>query len=242
MRILVVSDIHANLIAFEAVLATAGEVDGVWCLGDVVGYGPSPNECIQLVQEQPNLICLQGNHDAAAIGSLPLVSFNPEARQSIDWLQGELNEEGRAFLEQRPQRQQFGAYTLVHASPRQPILEYLLDAPTAAENFSYFNGDFCLVGHTHMPAMFKQSPILERVSLSVPEANNVFRLQARCIVNPGSVGQPRDRDPRAAFAILDVEKDEWDYRRVEYDVAKVQQKMEAAGLPERHITRLESGW
>ena len=242
MRILVVSDIHANYEALKTVLSAAGEVDSLWCLGDVVGYGPSPNECVALLKEQDHLLCLLGNHDAAATGTMLLTSFNPEARRSIEWLQENLSEESHDFLIKVPERAQFGNYTLVHASPREPTLEYILDAQTAAENFEYFNGDYCLVGHTHMPVMFKQSPILQRVSLSIPEANQIFALQKRSIVNPGSVGQPRDRDPRAAYVILDDEKNEWDYRRVDYDIAKVQKKMKAIGLPERHITRLESGW
>lgn len=242
MRILVITDIHANVEALKTVLSAAAEVDSIWCLGDVVGYGPSPNECVELLQEQDELICLLGNHDAAAIGTMLLNSFNPEARLSIEWLQENLSEESHSFLSERPKRHQFGRYTLVHASPRQPILEYILDAQTAAQNFAYFDGDFCLVGHTHMPVLFKQSPILQRVSLNIPDANTVIDLQKRSIINPGSVGQPRDRDPRAAFVILDDEKNEWDYRRVEYDVAKVQKKMRGIGLPERHITRLESGW
>lgn len=242
MRILVISDIHANQEALQAVIEAADEVDEIWCLGDVVGYGPSPNECIALLEEQSNLICLQGNHDAAATGDLLLDSFNPEARFSIDWLRNNLDRSGFAFLKSLPQKYEFGTYTLVHASPRQPILEYILDAYIAAENIEHFDGDFCLVGHTHMPVIFYLNPLLQRVTLNIPEANKIRELQGRSIINPGSVGQPRDRDPRAAFAILDDENNTWDFRRIEYDVAKVQEKMKAAGLPERHINRLASGW
>lgn len=242
MRILIISDIHANLEALQAVIDAAGEVDAAWCLGDVVGYGPSPNECVDLVQQLPNLICLMGNHDAAAIGIGETESFNPEARLSIEWQQEQLTEASQEFLQQTRERQQAGDYTLVHGSPRQPLFEYLLDTESAALSFQYFQGNFSLVGHTHIPVIFKQSPVMERVTLSIPDPESVTQLQPRSIINPGSVGQPRDRDPRAAYAILDDERDQWSFRRVEYPVDKVQEKMKAAGLPERHIIRLESGW
>jgi predicted phosphodiesterase len=242
MRILIISDIHANLEALEAVIEAAGEVDACWCLGDVVGYGPNPNECVELVQQLPELVYLMGNHDAAAIGVGETASFNPEARLSVEWQQKHINDSTREFLHAGKERQQVGNYTLVHGSPRQPLMEYLLDTETAARSFSHFQGDFCLMGHTHIPVIFKQSPILERVTLSIPNADSISQLQARSMINPGSVGQPRDRDPRAAYAILDDERDQWNFHRVEYPVSKVQEKMKVAGLPERHITRLESGW
>jgi predicted phosphodiesterase len=242
MRILVLSDIHANLIALEAVLEAAGEVDATWCLGDVVGYGPQPNECVERIHAQANLTCLQGNHDAAAVGDLPLDSFNPEARASLEWLQETLNGDAAVFLKAGQRAVKWENFTLVHASPRQPVLEYLLDAHSAAENFDYFDTDYCFVGHTHIPVMFKLAPLTKRVTLRSLAPNSTYELKPRQIVNPGSVGQPRDRDPRAAFAILDTEKGKLRYRRVDYDVKKVQSMMEALHLPKRHIQRLESGW
>lgn len=240
MRALVISDIHANLSALEQVLSSAGSVDAVWCLGDVVGYGPDPNECVAILKDLPNLHCLQGNHDAAAIGDLPLESFNAEARSSIEWLRGNLNRDSITFLKGLQPRSETTGVTLVHASPRQPMLEYLLDTYSARENFSYFGTDFCFVGHTHVPVLFSLST--DDVSLQVPTANMTLSLQRRCIANPGSVGQPRDRDPRSAFAIYDDEAKTWDFHRVEYEIAGVQQRMQAARLPERHIMRLASGW
>jgi diadenosine tetraphosphatase ApaH/serine/threonine PP2A family protein phosphatase len=130
--------------------------------------------------------------------------------------------------------------TLVHASPRQPILEYLLDTYSARENFSHFGTDFCFSGHTHIPVIFRYAN--QAVSFEIPRPFSQIHLKQRCIANPGSVGQPRDRDPRAAYAIFDDEENVWDYRRVEYDVASVQQRMRAANLPERHISRLAEGW
>ena len=242
MRTLIISDIHANLTALETVLKHAGEVDRVWCLGDVVGYGPSPNECIARVKELPNLTCLLGNHDAAAIGQIDINTFNPEARISIEWLQGQLTEESLEFLKELPEKKNFDAATLAHGSPRQPVFEYLLDTQAATENFEHFETDFCFVGHTHLPVIFhlKNDDYIAR--LSVPPANKQNKLKVRTIVNPGSVGQPRDRDPRAAYGIFDPKKKTWDYRRVEYDIPAVQELMTEAGLPERHVLRLEGGW
>lgn len=242
MRILVISDIHSNLVALEAVLAAAGKVDATWCLGDLVGYGPSPNECVALVSELPNLICLQGNHDAAAIGELALDSFNLEARTSIDWLLADLNSASTSFLKAQPQRAHWEKYTLVHGSPRRPLLEYLLDTHAATQNFRHFDTDFCFVGHTHIPAAFRYNVNTEIATMKTPLANSTQKLKVRGIINPGSVGQPRDGDPRAAFAILDSELGEWEFRRIEYDIFSVQKRMQAAHLPERHISRLESGW
>ncbi|HRN50751.1 MAG TPA: metallophosphoesterase family protein [Anaerolineales bacterium] len=240
MRILVISDIHANLTALEAVLANAGEVDAVWCLGDVVGYGPDPNKCIARLSALPNLVCLQGNHDAAAIGQLPLESFNHEARISVEWLRGILTPEALTFLHGlQPMRRELGV-TLAHASPRQPVLEYLLDSYSALENFAFFDTQLCFVGHTHVPVLFIEHGI--GINLQIPEAGSTFKLESRCIANPGSVGQPRDRDPRAAYAIFDPEQVSWQYFRVAYAIAEVQSRMLAAGLPERHISRLEGGW
>lgn len=242
MRILIFSDIHANLPALEAVLAAAGETDAAWFLGDLVGYGPNPNECIQRIQELSSLVCLQGNHDAAAVGELPLDSFNPEARMSIDWLRRNLADDSRAFLKELTPRAEVDEITLVHASPRQPVLEYLLDTHSANQNFDYFEGLFCFVGHTHIPVHFTLNSNGSGTRMRVPKPNSQFQLEDRSIVNPGSVGQPRDRDPRAAFAIFDTETNNWDYRRVEYDVERVQAQMRKAQLPERHIVRLAAGW
>ncbi|MCL5429253.1 MAG: metallophosphatase family protein [Chloroflexi bacterium] len=240
MRSLIISDIHANVTALQAVLAHAGEVDAVWCLGDLVGYGPDPNECINRLRDLPNLVCLRGNHDAAALGHLTLDGFNIEARNSIEWLQKQLTPESSAFLRSLQPQAEVNGITLVHASPRQPMLEYLLDAYSAAENFGYFTTDFCFLGHTHVPVLF--SLYNQKVSLEVPLPNTEVHLKGRCIANPGSVGQPRDRDPRAAYAVFDDETEIWAYRRVEYDVESIQQRMQAANLPQRHVARLAAGW
>lgn len=242
MRTLIISDIHANLTALESVLEHAGDIERAWCLGDVVGYGPSPNEAIERVRNLPNVTCLLGNHDAAALNLIDINTFNPEARISIEWLQDQLTEESLEFLRGLPEKETFDTVTLSHGSPRHPVFEYLLDTQAATENFEYFETDFCFVGHTHLPVMFhlKEDDYISR--LSIPPVNKQTELQVRTIVNPGSVGQPRDRDPRAAYAIFDPEDNSWYYRRVEYEIPAVQELMTSAGLPERHVLRLEGGW
>ncbi|MCW5877483.1 MAG: metallophosphoesterase family protein [Anaerolineales bacterium] len=240
MRALVLSDIHANANALESVLKLAGPVDAVWCLGDVVGYGPDPNEVIARLRLLPNLLCLQGNHDAAAIGALALDGFNQEARASVEWLRNQLTPDSLKFLQSLQPRLELEDVTLAHASPRQPTLEYLLDVYTAGENFDHFDSSFCFVGHTHIPVLFHKNEF--QVTLHIPQTERSLVLEPRCIVNPGSVGQPRDRDPRAAFAVYDDQEHVWAYQRVEYDIPAVQKRMQAAGLPERHIARLASGW
>lgn len=242
MKILVISDIHANLVALQTVLKTAGEVDAVWCLGDVVGYGPNPNECVQLLRQQPNLTCLLGNHDAACVGKMSVETFNQEARQAVQWTESVLTLENREFLLERPEVVVHGNVTLAHGSPREPVFEYLLDVQSATENFAYFETDFCFVGHSHLPIMFTSPNGHDNTRLVFPPPHTTLELKPRSIINPGSVGQPRDRDPRAAFAIYDDEAHTWQHLRVEYDIQATQEAMRAANLPERHIERLVSGW
>jgi diadenosine tetraphosphatase ApaH/serine/threonine PP2A family protein phosphatase len=242
MRILVISDIHANLTALDAVLEHAGTIDAAWCLGDLVGYGPDPNECIDRVRALPDLTCIIGNHDAAALEQIDSATFNPEARQALHWTQNALTEASLAFLKQLPERVDTPQVTLVHGSPRQPVWEYLLDTFNATRCFEHFKTPFCFVGHTHLPIIFYMQNEHNMAQLQVPEPDSAPTLLPRSIVNPGSVGQPRDRDPRAAYAIYDSDANRWDYRRVAYDIGAVQSRMTALGLPDRHIQRLAAGW
>jgi diadenosine tetraphosphatase ApaH/serine/threonine PP2A family protein phosphatase len=242
MRVLIISDIHANQSALEAVLDDAGQVDATWCLGDLVGYGPDPNQCIAIVRRLPNLTCLLGNHDAAALGKIDIDSFNPEARTIIHWTQSVLSSESLSFLRGLPETVTLNGTTLVHGSPRQPVWEYILDTRTATNNFEYFETPYCLVGHTHLPVLYYLPDESRVARLTVPDASMQLTLAPRSIINPGSVGQPRDRDARAAYAIYEPEQNLWEYRRVVYDIHAVQARMESAGLPERHILRLAAGW
>lgn len=242
MIILVISDIHANRTALEAVLEDAGEVDAVWCLGDVVGYGPNPNECIELIRQQPNLICLTGNHDAACYGLINPMTFNYDARLAAEWTQSVLTEESLEFLRTRPQTVVIDDVTLAHGSPRQPILEYLLDTSAALENMGHFATDYCLIGHSHIPLLFSQEDPASDVRLNFPPPGQTQQLKARSILNPGSVGQPRDRDRRASYALFDPEFETWAIKRVEYDIRATQDDMRSVDLPPRHVERLAGGW
>jgi diadenosine tetraphosphatase ApaH/serine/threonine PP2A family protein phosphatase len=243
MRILLISDIHANLTALEAVLGDAEDFDSVWFLGDLVGYGPDPNECVDRVRALPDLVALVGNHDAATLEQLNTSAFNSDARLAITWTQENLSPENLAFLDQLPAKVQvMDDVTLSHGSPRQPIWEYLLNTDIATENFFFFETPYCFVGHTHLPSIFRLSDGKHQAELFVPQPDSKLELSPRLILNPGSVGQPRDSDPRAAYAVFDLETKIIEFRRVSYDIGAVQERMREAGLPERHIKRLESGW
>ena len=242
MRILIISDIHANLTALDAVLESAGSIDATWCLGDLVGYGPDPNECIARIRGLPGLVCLLGNHDAAALGHIDTDSFNPDARLAINWTRETLLSEAMAFLQTLPEKKVVDHVTLAHGSPRQPVWEYLLDTRTATVNFDFFDSPYCLVGHTHLPVLYYLPDESRVARLIVPDAFMQLTLAPRAILNPGSVGQPRDRDPRAAYGIYDPDLNTFEYSRVPYKIGDVQARMEAANLPKRHIQRLASGW
>lgn len=240
MKTLIISDIHSNATALRAVLEDAGAFDRVWCLGDVVGYGPEPNECVQILKSLPNLTCLLGNHDAAALGFIDLWTFNDEARRAIEVQMRLLNEESHQFLELLQPKTVQGGVTLAHGSPRDPIWEYVISAKVAERNFSAFETQVCLIGHSHIPVIFMENG---RRSLQVlmPSSGDMWRSEQRFILNPGSVGQPRDRDPRAAYVLWDSEEDIWTYHRVNYDVAPVQEKILALGIPSIHAIRLAYG-
>ncbi|MBT3190710.1 MAG: metallophosphoesterase family protein [Anaerolineae bacterium] len=243
MRVLVVSDIHANYPAFESVLKDADGFDAVWCLGDVVGYGPDPNACVELLSEQPNLVCVPGNHDIAAMGDMPSESFNGDARRSLLWQQRVLSASSLDFLHSLPHQIEITEkVTLVHGSPRDPVWEYILNTLSARLNFLEFETDYCFVGHTHVPSIFSIDAEQDRVVLDIPRIGMPLQLNQRAILNPGSVGQPRDRDPRAAYAIFDTEALTWEPQRVEYDIESVQARIREARLPERHALRLGEGW
>jgi predicted phosphodiesterase len=242
MKVLVISDIHANLTALETVLADAGDMDAVWCLGDLVGYGPDPNECIERVRELSDFSCLLGNHDAATLGRINIFNFNPEARASIRWTQETITPEGLDYLSKLPETLQHDEVTLVHGSPRQPVWEYILDTRTATINFKYFDTSYCFTGHTHLPVMYYLTNNHLLAELITPEPDEEIELSPRAILNPGSVGQPRDHDARASYALYDPELGLWTYQRVPYDISAVQERMRAADLPLRHIQRLEIGW
>jgi predicted phosphodiesterase len=257
MRVLVISDIHGNLAALRAVLADAGQYnyEEVWCLGDIVGYGPEPNECISEIRLL-KATCVVGNHDWAAIDRMDIEDFNHEARRAVLWTRDQLSPENLAWLSDLPSTPVVkGEFTLTHGSPRDPVWEYVLYPATARANFEAFSTPFCLVGHTHVPALHVLIESETSVRAITPTPNRLLALRPanrsgdggerqslRIILNPGSVGQPRDNDSRAAYAILDTSDITWLPRRVAYPIEITQAHMRTAGLPERLINRLSHGW
>jgi len=277
MRALILSDIHANLAALESVLsATKGRFDVIWCLGDVVGYGPRPNECVEMIRALAS-VCVMGNHDLAVLGKpgMDVEAFNPYAQQAVLWTRDTLTQENMAYLAELsavPVRPLSTVdLLLTHASPREPVSEYILTPSIAMENFAAFTEGICLFGHTHKPVIYRwrlheelytelfddfysDADEFEGTSNTYPVATvdalqppigNVVQLtastQVRLIINPGSVGQPRDNDVRAAYAILDLEAMTWRYERVPYPIELTQNQMRAVRLPKRLIDRLSFG-
>lgn len=241
MRYALLADIHSNLVAFEAVLldiAEKGGVEELWCLGDVVGYGPDPSACIALLRNRPHL-CVAGNHDWAAIGKVDISDFNPDAAQACRWTGEQLSAEDVKYLESLPLTLTRRDFTIAHGSPRDPIWEYVLSEKSARDNFRSFETMYCLIGHSHVPLVFEHvgETCLPK---DMPEALRVG--ENRLIINPGSVGQPRDGDPRAAYAIYDEGDKVIYYYRIDYDIADTQERMVQKGLPNFLVTRLSHGW
>lgn len=242
-KVLVISDVHANQVALEAVLADAGEADEVWCLGDVVGYGPRPNECIQLIASLPNLTCMMGNHDYASINEMTLETFNSDARKALIWQRNTINAGSQEFLKaQSVGPLVIGDVTLAHGSPRDTIWEYIMNTLVARLNLDHFKTTACMVGHSHFQAIFQYHSKEDDITIEVPASGEKYPVLERLILNPGSVGQPRDRDPRSAYALFYPEEKIWEPRRVEYNIPMVQAQILAAGLPHRHAERLSGGW
>lgn len=243
MRVLVISDIHANDTALQAVLSDAGKLDETWCLGDLIGYGPDPNEVVERVRRLRPLRCIMGNHDAAILRRMELEVFNGDARTSLNWTSGVLRAENLDFLRSlAPQALVDNSVTMVHGSPRDPTWEYVLNTLSARINFAHFHTPLCFVGHSHIQSMFELDEVNDRVITAPNRIGQAVPLAHRSIINPGSVGQPRDRDPRAAYAVFDSERWTWESRRVAYDIPAVQQRIHDAGLPPRHALRLSEGW
>ncbi len=241
MRVGVISDIHGNAAALETVLDELEDetLDEVWCLGDLVGYGPDPNDCCELIAHRTDL-CLVGNHDLGVIGSIALDEFSPDAAAAAKWTQTVLTDYSRAYLESlRPEAKVEGA-ELYHASPRDPVWDYVLSEPVARESLEITKAPLVMVGHSHVPLAM----ILENGRANgglAPGGHEVDLAQGRWLLNPGSVGQPRDNDPRAAYVILDLEARTASFRRVTYPVERTQAEIRERGLPETLAQRLALG-
>ena len=213
---------------------------GVW---DLIGYGPDPNAVVEQVRDLTHLTCILGNHDMAVIGKMAFESFNGDARRLLVWTEKVLTADNMDFLRSLPQSTKVrGEVTLAHGSPRDPLWEYVLTTLTARLNFDHFDTPFCFIGHSHIQSMFHLNEENDRVTLEFIKLNRPIPLTPRMILNPGSVGQPRDRDPRAAYAIYDTGTRQWESRRVEYNVSEVQQRLRESGLPEKHAVRISEGW
>jgi diadenosine tetraphosphatase ApaH/serine/threonine PP2A family protein phosphatase len=242
MRYAIIADVHANLTAFAAVLKDIeqrGGMDEIWCLGDTVGYGPDPHECIALLRQQRH-VCVGGNHDWGAIGKVDIADFNPDAAAACRWTAQQLSPEDVRYLENLPLTLERDDFTLVHGSPREPIWEYLTSTSIAIQNFNFFQSPYCLVGHSHVPLVFRDED--GACSFNKWTTNIGLALgQNRLIINPGGVGQPRDGDPRASYAIYDTENRQIRLYRVPYDIETTQHKMMEGGLPIRLVVRLKYG-
>ena len=240
MRYAVLSDVHGNLEALRAVLADAADrSDSAFCLGDIVGYGADPAACVDLVGERCEAVVV-GNHEHAVTGRLDLEWFNPYARAAAEWTREQLDREAVAWLDGLPLIREVDEATLVHASPAGPDeWDYLVSAEDGFATFGAFGTRLCFVGHSHVPRVWS-SGSWGRDWEPHPEA---IAVEAGCryIVNVGSVGQPRDRDPRAAYALWDSESRSITIRRVVYDVAAARTKIVAARLPRFLADRLGDG-
>jgi diadenosine tetraphosphatase ApaH/serine/threonine PP2A family protein phosphatase len=240
VRYAVLSDVHGNLEALRAVLADAApRSDAVLCLGDVVGYGADPLPCVEVLAERAQAI-VGGNHEWAVTGRMDLAWFNAWARAAAMWTQERLDDDHRAWLAALPLTAEVDDATLAHASPQRPEeWEYLVTADDGWAAFPAFLTRLCFVGHSHVPAVWSlgsSGPEHARGPVDV-----VLESGRRYIVNVGSVGQPRDRDARAAYALWDTDRRHVTVRRVPYDVAATRAKITAAGLPRFLADRLALG-
>ena len=240
MRVALLSDVHANREALEAVLAALApeRVEAIWVTGDTVGYGADPSEVLALLHERGALL-LQGNHDRAVATGEGLEIFNDRAavaaRMHAKWL----SPEERDLLGGLPPVMTVERFTLCHGSLRDPMWEYVTSVPAATASLAKAKTPFACHGHTHLPAIFLDEPGGLRVSR--PRPDRTYKLGEKCLLNPGSVGQPRDGDPRAAYAILDTIAATAIFHRAEYDVATEQKRIRARGLPEIFADRLAVG-
>lgn len=241
MRVAVVSDVHSNLHALDAVLAAidAEAPDELWCLGDLVGYGPRPNECCAAIEARA-AVCLGGNHDLAVRGTIDLSEFSSAAADAAEWTQAVLTSEARAYLDRLEPQGTAAGVSLYHGSARDPVWEYVLSDDAAEATLDLAGTPLVLVGHSH--AALVAHEYRGYVSGRLAEGGTELDLsEGRFLLNPGSVGQPRDGDPRAAFLLLDLDSARASFRRVEYDVERTQTEIRELDLPEALASRLVRG-
>lgn len=241
MKFAIISDIHGNLEALENVLRDIEKegAEKIHFLGDAVGYGCSPNECVKLIKDHCE-IKLLGNHDYAALGLEAVENFNQMAQISIGWTQEKLSKRSGAILADFEMEADFLDFHLVHASPGEPDQwHYILTTAQAKRHFENFNQAVCFVGHSHMPIIFNIDSEGQVMKSNKMELERVP--ERRYIINVGSVGQPRDGDPRACYIMVDTESGKIYYRRVDYDIIKAQEKMKNANMPSFLVDRIAVG-
>ena len=240
MRVAVISDVHANYHALEAVLGEidAARVDAVWCLGDTVGYGPRPNDCCEAVERRSDR-CLVGNHDLVVLGELTVSDFNEDAAAAALWTSQVLTQTSRTFLEGLEPAAEVDGVDLFHASARDPVWEYVLTEEAARATLELSDATLVLVGHSHVALALTVEG--NAVGGGLAPAGTEIELDGRWLLNPGSVGQPRDGDARAAWLLLDLERRFAGFHRVAYSIENTQNEMRERGLPRVLAARLERG-
>lgn len=239
MRVAVLSDIHSNLVALDSVLEAVGAVDAVWHLGDVVGYGPDPDGVVARLTEI-GAVGVRGNHDAAALGGDEIDWFNPDAKAAMVWTRAAISASTRAWLAELPESRAEGDFTLVHGSVREPLWEYVTTASVARANLALLPTTYGLHGHTHLPIAWVEDE--GRIEAMEPGDGSVVALAGRpALVNPGSVGQPRDGRDTASCMVVDTDRASVTWRRVAYDIGSVQAAMRERGLSIRLVDRLAHG-
>jgi predicted phosphodiesterase len=242
MRIALLSDVHGNLPAFEAVLADVDDqtVEEIWCLGDLVGYGAQPDDCVRLARERCDF-SLAGNHDLVVTGEIPISDFSSSAATAARWTQETITEETMAYLKGLKPADPDREPALYHASPRDPVWEYVLSTWQAEESMDMMDARVAAIGHSHVALWFSRDDDGE-MSGSTAAADEEKDLSAGTwLINPGGVGQPRDGDPRAAWLLLDTSRCKVQWRRVEYPIEVAARAIEEAGLPRALAVRLFSG-
>ncbi len=243
MQYAIIADIHGNLEAFKAVIddiESQRSIQEIWCLGDIVGYGPEPHECIKLVKDL-NCVCIAGNHDRGATGKISLSGFTSDAAEALEWTADNLSVADIAFLNGLSETAVIGKFTLVHGSPREPLQEYIASISIAREVFSCFDTQYCLFAHSHRPQIFQKLEDDACIATTFSENVKLAIRVNRLLINPGSAGQPRDGDTRASYILYYSETGIMRLRRVAYNVKKTQDLIMKKGLPVRLAGRLDSG-
>ena len=238
MAIAIISDIHGNLEALNSVLEYIGQnnIESVYCLGDIVGYGPNPNESVELIKERCDKVVI-GNHDHAALGLTSTEYFNDFAKISTHWTTNNLSEENKSFLHELDFTYSSDKFLAVHATPSAPSMwHYILSEVDAQHEFKFFDERICFIGHSHFPIVFNDRAGFTRAPRVKLEPGEKF------IVNVGSVGQPRDGNPKACFCVYDLEEDVIEFVRLDYDMEKTREKIIRTGLPVFLADRLKKGY